>query len=126
SPVRIENVEPGHCATFWERECLIEDSILFRDVARSTAGIASLYGATDSQPARSARYREFLAPQGYGDELRAAFRLGESTWGVLDLYRDRAREAFSGEEIDLVRSIVPAVAAALRTFATQPSPAPQG
>ena len=117
SPVRIENVEAGHCESYWERECMVEDMILFRDVARSPLGIATLYDATDSQPARSARYREFLAPQGYGDELRAAFRIGESTWGVMDLYRDRAREAFSAEEVEMVRTIVPAVAGALRTFA---------
>ena len=48
-----------------------------RDVARSETGVASLYDATGDQPARSARYREYLAPQGYGDNLRAA-RLYES------------------------------------------------
>jgi len=126
SPVRIENVGAGHCESYWERECRVEDMILFRDVARSPLGIATLYDATDSQPARSARYREFLAPQGYGDELRAAFRIGESTWGVMDLYRDRAREAFSVEEVEMVRTIVPAVAGALRTFAGLGVTAPQG
>ena len=126
SPVRIENVEQGHCESYWQRECMVEDALLYRDLARSPLGIATLYDATDGQPARSARYREFLAPQGYGDELRAAFRLGDSTWGVLDLYRDRARAAFSPEEVELVRSIVPPVATALRTFATQPSPAAEG
>lgn len=126
SQVRIENVEPGHCESYWERECLVEDTLLFRDVARSPLGIASLYDATGGQPARSARYREFLAPQGYGDELRAAFRVGESTWGVMDLYRDQARSAFTATEIDLVRSIIPAVASALRAFATTSSVAPLG
>ena len=80
-PVRIENVGAGHCVSYWERECIGRGHDLFRDVARSPLGIASLYDATDSQPARSARYREFLAPQGYGDELRAAFRIGEGAWG---------------------------------------------
>jgi DNA-binding CsgD family transcriptional regulator len=126
SPVRIENVEEGHCESYWERECLVEDTLLYRDLARSPLGIASLYDATDGNPGRSARYREFLAPQGYGDELRAAFRLGESTWGVLDLYRDRARAAFSPAEIEMVRTIVPPVATALRSFATRPSPVTDG
>ena len=85
-------------------------------------GTGTLYDATDGQPARSARYREFLAPQGYGDELRAAFRIGQSTWGVMDLYRDRARTPFTGHEVELVARIVPAVAAALRTFATLAEP----
>lgn len=124
SPVRIENVEPGHCESYWERECRVEDTMLYRDVARSALGAASLYAATDGQPARSARYREFLRPQGYGDELRAAFRLGESTWGVMDLYRDRARTAFTETDIEHVRKIVPAVATALRNAATVSALAP--
>jgi DNA-binding CsgD family transcriptional regulator len=126
NPVRIENVETGHCESFWERECMVEDSILFRDVARSPLGIGTLYDATDHQPARSARYREYLVPQGYGDELRAAFRVGESTWGVMDLYRDRARSAFSAREIEQVRSILPAVATALRMFSARSSAGPLG
>src|SRR5919197_743390 len=72
APVRVENIEAGHCETYWERECRVQDVILYRDVARSESGAATLYEATDSHPARSPRYTEFLAPQGYGDELRAA------------------------------------------------------
>ena len=81
-PVRIENVEAGHCESYWDREFLVEDSLLFRDLARSSRGAGTLFAATDGHPARSARYREFLAPQGYGDELRAVFRLGNGIWGV--------------------------------------------
>src|SRR6195952_701942 len=119
SAVRIENVEQGHCESFWERECRVEDTILFRDLARSTTAIGTLYDSTGDQPSRSARYREFLAPQGYGDELRAAFRLGESTWGVMDIYRDRSRDAFSSREVEQVRRVAPAVASALRGFAAR-------
>src|SRR5581483_3385285 len=121
SPVRVENIEDGHCETFWHRECTVEDAILFRDVARSSTGAGTLYEATGQQPARSARYREFLAPQGYGDELRAAFRTGDNTWGVVDLCREHSRAAFTQREVDLVRAISPAMAAALRTFATATS-----
>ena len=81
---------PTGNASAWSRT---PSSTATSPAARSAS--ATLYDATDGQPGRSARYREFLAPQGYGDELRAAFRVGDSTWGVLDLYRDRAREAFS-------------------------------
>src|SRR6195952_2421299 len=119
SAVRIENVEQGHCESYWERECRVEDKILFRDLARSSTAIGTLYDATGDQPSRSARYREFLAPQGYGDELRAAFRLGEHTWGVMDIYRDKARESFTGKEVDQVRRVAPAVASALRGFAAR-------
>ncbi|SQD99583.1 putative LuxR family transcriptional regulator [Parafrankia sp. Ea1.12] len=120
SPVRVENIENSRCESYWERECLVEDVLLFRDLARSESGVATLYTATDDQPARSARYREFIAPQGYGDELRAAFRSGGNTWGVVDLYRDRARArgSFTATEVELVRTLMPVIAAALRAFTT--------
>jgi DNA-binding CsgD family transcriptional regulator len=115
-PARIENVESGHCESYWERECQVEDAMLFRDLARATSPAATLFESTHGQPARSARYREFLAPQGYGDELRAAFRLGESTWGVVDLLREQARDPFSARDLEMVRTIAPAVGSALRSF----------
>ncbi|MFI5952851.1 response regulator transcription factor [Cryptosporangium sp. NPDC051539] len=127
SAVRVENIEPGHCETYWQRECLVEDALLFRDVARSSQGVATLYETTNDRPADSARYREYLAPQGYGDELRAAFRLGTTTWGVLDLYRDRSRAPFTKGDRDQIQRIAPAVAHALRAFATaERRPAPAG
>jgi DNA-binding CsgD family transcriptional regulator len=124
SPVRIENVEGGHCESYWEREFHVEDVLLFRDIARSESGVGTLYDATNATPGRSTRSREFLAPQGYGDELRAAFRTGEHTWGVVDLFRYADRPAFSREDTDLVRAIAPAVSTALRSLAiTAASPA---
>lgn len=121
-PVRIENVESGHCESYWDREFLVEDTLLFRDLARSPRGAGSLVAATDGHPARSARYREFLAPQGYGDELRAVFRLGHAVWGVLGVFRERGREPFSEPEVDLIASIGPALAAALQARAlTEPT-----
>jgi DNA-binding CsgD family transcriptional regulator len=122
-PVRIENVESGHCESYWEREFLVSDDLLFRDLARSVHPAGSLLAATDGHPERSARYREFLAPQGYADELRAVFRLGGGTWGVLDLFRERGREPFSTREVDLVGAVSPAVAGGLRALAL---PAPSG
>ncbi|MGN6605500.1 MAG: LuxR C-terminal-related transcriptional regulator [Jatrophihabitans sp.] len=119
-PARIENIEAGHCETYWERESLVEDALLYRDLARSETGVDTLFRATDDRPARSARFREFLSPQGYADELRAALRVGESTWGVMDLYRDAAREPFSAAETEIVRFVAPAIGNALRGFVTGP------
>ena len=117
NPVRVENVEEGHCDSYWVRECTVEDALLFRDLARNDVNVQTLYQATGDQPLRSARYREFLEPQGYGDEIRAALRVGEHTWGVLDLFRARARGPFPAADVALVRTVVPALAAALRTLA---------
>jgi DNA-binding CsgD family transcriptional regulator len=116
APARIENIEAGHCSTYWERESRVEDALLFRDLARAATPVGTLYGATGDQPARSARYREFLAPQGYGDELRAAFRTGGTTWGVVDVFRERGAKAFTPREVEIVQLIGPAVASALRGF----------
>jgi DNA-binding CsgD family transcriptional regulator len=118
-PIRIENVEPGHCDSYWDRECQVEDTLLFRDLARAEKPAATLYEATADHPARSTRYREFLAPQGYGDELRAAFRVGTGTWGVVDMFRDSDRPPFSAQDVAIVASIGPAIATALRSFSTR-------
>lgn len=114
-PVYIENIESGHCTTFWQREFLVQDTNLFADLAREETPAATLYERTDGRPARSARYREFAAPQGYGDELRAVLRIGRSTWGVFALHRDRGAEPFSPAERDLVASLTKPLAGALRS-----------
>ena len=118
APARIENVEDGHCETYWVRECIVEDALLYRDLARAATPVASLYAATDERPARSARYREFLAPQGYGDELRGVFKSGPSVWGSLDIFREQGRTPFSAEDIAFVAAIGPVVAQAMRRVAT--------
>jgi DNA-binding CsgD family transcriptional regulator len=116
-PVRVENVEAGHCESYWDREFRVEDVLLYRDLTRSPGGAATLYDVTGDNPARSARYREFIAPQGYGDELRAVFKVGDGTWGTVDLLRDARRAAFTAAEVEMVRTVAPAIGAALRTLA---------
>src|SRR3954453_18700312 len=41
-PVYIENIEPGHCTTFWQREFLVQDTNLFADLAREDMPAATL------------------------------------------------------------------------------------
>jgi DNA-binding CsgD family transcriptional regulator len=116
--VRVENIEEGHCESYWIRESTIEDALLYRDLARAASPAASLYAVTDESPARSARYREFLAPQGYGDEVRAVCKTGGSTWGTMDLFREKSRTPFSQQDLSFLAAIGPLVAAALRSLAT--------
>ncbi len=118
-PVRVENVQDGHCETFWEREHQVEDVLLFRDLARSQDGVGTLHHATAGTPERSARAREFLRPQGYGDELRAAFRTGSSTWGVVGLFRERKRTPFTDRELRILAGLGPEIAEGLRRIATR-------
>jgi DNA-binding CsgD family transcriptional regulator len=118
-PVRVENVQDGECVTFWERERQVEDVLLFRDLARSRTGVGTLHHATAGTPTRSARAREFLRPQGYDDELRAAFRTGSSTWGVVALFRGQERTPFTDRELRILGELGPEIAAALRRIATR-------
>jgi DNA-binding CsgD family transcriptional regulator len=117
APALIENIDSGHCDTFWDREARVEDAHLFRDLSRSQEGLGTLYAATEDRPARSTRFREFLDPQGYGDELRAAFRVGQTTWGVVALHRDRSRKPFDAQDLEVIRRLSPVVAMALRSIA---------
>src|SRR3954471_12578985 len=79
APTRSENIGfvGGHdgCLRLWELEFFLEDVNLYRDVARAATPARALREVTDDRPARSARYREFLKPNGLGDELRAAMRV---------------------------------------------------
>jgi DNA-binding CsgD family transcriptional regulator len=122
-PVRVENVADGHCETFWEREHQVEDVLLFRDLARSHAGTGTLHNATAGTPERSARAREFLRPQGYDDELRAAFRAGASTWGVVALFREQKRKRFTDRDTRILGDLASGIAEGLRQLATRRSDA---
>lgn len=126
APARVENIEDGHCESYWVREAAVEDALLFRDLARSPAPAASLLDVTDNRPARSARYREFLAPQQYGDEVRVVFRTGPSVWACADLFREQGRAPFGPLEVAFLTAIGPVVAAAMRSFATQAAAPPAG
>jgi DNA-binding CsgD family transcriptional regulator len=119
TPVHIENVLPGHCELYWETEYADEDVLMFRDLARSPEGGGSLVTTTDGMPYRSKRYRELLAPRGYGDHLRAAIRLGDSTWGVVDLFRNLGREPFNQRDVELVTAHGHGLATALAGLATR-------
>lgn len=121
TPVHIENVRPGHCEAYWETEYNHEDVLMFRDLARSPAGGGSLVTTTDGMPYRSKRYRDLLAPRGYGDHLRAAMRVGDSTWGVVDLFRNLGRDPFTHRDIELVTAHGANLAASLAELATRDS-----
>lgn len=116
SPARLENVV-GQCERFWEREFLVQDFNLFRDLARAERPITSLYRATDGRPARSVRYREVNRDLGFGDELRGVFRSGNAAWGVVSLWREEDQSPFSVAEEKLVTDLSASIAEAFRRAA---------
>lgn len=116
SPARIENLD-GQCEAYWEREVLVDDFNHFRDLARASRPVGSLYRVTGGRPTLSARYRELNRKLGYGDELRAVFRTGHATWGIVSLWREEAQPEFSAAEEKLVADLSAPVAEAFRRAA---------
>lgn len=116
SPARIENLD-GQCARWWEREFLVQDFNLFRDLARAERPVASLYRATAGRPLRSMRYRELNRELGYGDELRGVFRGGYAAWGFVSLWREEEEPPFTAAEEKLVADLSSPVAEAFRRAA---------
>jgi DNA-binding CsgD family transcriptional regulator len=115
APARFEALDEGYCQTLWDGEFHEQDAALYRDLARQPTPAASIRAVTDGRPLRSSRYRHFVQPQGYDDELRVAFRSGESTWAVAALYRETGRLPFSAEEAAFMAAISGVVAAAFRS-----------
>lgn len=124
APTRVEN--PVHddvsiCKEFWDREFLQEDVNLFRDLSRATIPAAPLRGSTRDRPARSIRYREFLRPFGWDDELRAVLRIAGSSWGYVSIWRSEGRPPSDAAEVELVASLSTPLAQAIRTHAQAPA-----
>jgi DNA-binding NarL/FixJ family response regulator len=124
APARFEAMDEGYCQTFWDGEFHEQDSALYRDLVRQPKPAASLRAATGDRPLRSPRYRRFVQPQGYDDELRVAFRAGDSTWAMAALYRENGRRPFSTDEVALMAAVSGVVAAAFRSHVAMGTVAP--
>src|SRR5215216_5583508 len=110
------------CLGYWEREFLVDDANLYRDLARSDRPAAALRITTSDRPARSARYREFMRPNGFDDELRAVMRVDGRSWAQVGLFREKGRAPFAAEETELLASMSAPLAAAVRDHARRVSP----
>ena len=118
SPTRVENFlirdGAGGCLGQWEREFLVEDVNLYGDLARRPVPAGGLHLATRERPARSARYRDFLQPHGFDDELRAVLRADGAPWGAIGLFRERGRPRFDAAETALVAELSAPIGEAVR------------
>jgi DNA-binding CsgD family transcriptional regulator len=99
---------------FLEREFLKDDPVKFARLARGRSPVDSLGMATKGELARSARYRELLAPMNLGDELRAALMVGSKCWGFMCLHRERSSPDFTPAEAAFLARLVPHLAEGLR------------
>jgi DNA-binding CsgD family transcriptional regulator len=125
SPVRIDDLDgisQAMCSTHWQHELLVDDVNLFRHLSRAEVPAASLR-ATAADPGQSGRYRRFLQPLGFDDELRAVLRVGDAMWGSITLWRRPKRGAFTRRETAIVAGLSAPIAEALRHHA-RPSEQP--
>jgi DNA-binding CsgD family transcriptional regulator len=110
-----EEIPEETTPAFLTNEFMQDDVTKFVHLAHATRPVESLYAATRDEPTLSLRYREILAPIGFGDELRAALRIGGVTWGVLCLHRELTGSGFTAAETAFLERIVPHLAVGLRT-----------
>ncbi len=85
------------------------------EVLQSPKGVGTLHDATGGRPELSRKYHEEMQPYGCDQELLVALRTkdGES-WGMVGLYREAGRPAFSAQDIAAVRRVAPGLAAGAR------------
>lgn len=114
APARFEALDEGYCNSFWDGEFHEPDVALYRDIARQPTPAAGLREVTAGRPRLSSRYRRFIVPQGYDDELRVAFRSGDNTWALAALYRTKGR-SFSQDDVAVMAGLSGVVGAAFRT-----------
>jgi DNA-binding CsgD family transcriptional regulator len=118
-PTRIDALEGityAQCSEHWRSEFLVDDVNRFVELARARRPAATLRSASPT-PADSPRYRRFLRPMGFHDELRAVLRAGGRPWGTLTLWRREGEPAFSERDTDLVAGLSAPLADALRAAA---------
>lgn len=78
--------------------------------------VARISDAPRSEVAASIRINELLRPLGLVHELRGAFRVDQSCWGVGSLFREGAGD-FSDREVEFLAAVTAALAAATRIAA---------
>lgn len=123
--VTVDEVLERATPQFLENEFVQDDVNKFGWLARGGQHVGALSEATGGELPRSPRYRDILAPMGFGDELRAAFVTGSACWGFICLHREQANMPFSPGEAALLTRLAPHLAEGLRkalliTSATTP------
>jgi DNA-binding CsgD family transcriptional regulator len=123
--------EDNHAEVYGEalqRMYFEEDLVRLAAMLRERRLAQPLSEAAGGALDRTLRYREYLAPVGFGHELAGLFVDG-GAWGAGYLIRERREPDFGGAEISLLARVAPHVgaglkAAALRSRANGAPPGP--
>jgi len=110
----IEGIPEAVTPAFVANEFLHNDANKFVRLATDESAVRSLHDATGGDLSTSARYREILAPLGWGDELRAALITGGACWGVMCLHREGGTRTYTAAEAAFLAHLTPHIAEGLR------------
>src|SRR5260370_40569111 len=80
-------------------EYRVDDVNKFAHLARSRQPVNSLFAATNGRPQESVRYRDILAPMGFGNEVPAVLRVDGVSWGLMCLHRARHASCFTAADV---------------------------
>lgn len=106
-------VPPEYEARFAEVEYSGHEPNSFAELVQRSVPVARLSDLPHREVVRSARLNELLRPTGLEHELRAAFSVDGSCWGVGGLFREPGAD-FTDREVDFLVSVAPALGAATR------------
>src|SRR3954449_6788572 len=87
----VRELPPEQCQPHWDYEFLVPDYVKYADIARSGRRVADIHDATGGRPERSPRFKQFEDATGFSAEVRLAFTIGDSAWGLGQLNRLDAR-----------------------------------
>ena len=93
-------------APYLEHEATADDVSRFVTLGRDRPYLALLSDSSGGDLHASARYRDFLQPNGYEHELRIAFVRDGVCWGGVALYRVHGGPAFINPEVKALAGIV--------------------
>ncbi|MFB7470377.1 helix-turn-helix transcriptional regulator [Kitasatospora sp. NPDC056184] len=82
-------------------EVWADDVATFPAIRRSGVRAETLSRVTGGRPADSVRFREMIAPAGFGDELRAVFDAHGGMWGCAAFMRAADRGPFLAQQREL-------------------------
>lgn len=98
---------------FVQNEFFDADVNKWTALAGERLGVGTLAQATGGDMDASPRHRDIFRPLGFGDELRAVFRVGGACWGYMCLHRE-AGTPFSRDEVAYVHRLGPYLAEGIR------------
>ncbi|MEW9874136.1 response regulator transcription factor [Arthrobacter sp. HS15c] len=106
-------VTDEHAARFAESEYTGREPNTFAELLRRPRPVARISDAPHREVVRSIRINDLLQPLGLDHELRAAFRVDDTCWGVGSLFREAGHD-FTDREVEFLAAVTATLAAASR------------